>query len=465
VPASGAFTPNNHVSPRVGLSWDPYGDGKTVIHAAGGLFFGGISGNLWQLPSNFAPYAVRPTFSKVVSMAHPYSNDPTEFPGGINPFPSLTFTPHTSTASFLALNQVASFDPHFKWPYTYQINVGIQQAFGNGFALTVNYVGSLNRKLPIYHDLNAPQFNITAAGTSGASCTDKTQACAYANTSSTVNNRRILNSKFGLSAATPTYSNIYNLQSTENSNYNGIQVVVEKRLSHNFSARGHYIWSKTLASNSLDGSNLASNFVDQNFPQLEAHQRSAEDRRNMMTASFVWNPDYFTAYNRFVRTALNGWTVTGIITANSGQPFTVTTGTDVNGDGQNNDRPSIIPGKTAHTLVSRSRTAEEAEWFDTSAYCVPGTSGCPGVGPLGLLGTERPMQLDDPGYRDVDASLFRTFGIFENVRFQLRGEFTNVFNLTNLGTPQSAMNNANFGKITGSGGSNRVIQVGGRILF
>lgn len=186
----------------------------------------------------------------------------------------------------------------------------------------------------------------------------------------------------------------------------------------------------------------------------------------MVTASFVWNPDYFTAYNRFVRTALNGWTITGIITMNSGQPFTVTTGTDVNGDGQTNDRPSVLPGRHIRTLGGkRSRVAAMNQWFDTSVYCVPGTDGCPGVGPLGLLGDTRPAQLDDPGYRDVDASLFRTFGIFETMKFQLRGEFTNVFNLTNLGAPTTAMNSSNFGKVTGSGGSNRIIQVGGRILF
>ena len=81
------------------------------------------------------------------------------------------------------------------------------------------------------------------------------------------------------------------------------------------------------------------------------------------------------------------------------------------------------------------------------------------------MGNTRPAQLDDPGYRDIDASLFRTFGIWESLKFQLRGEVTNVFNLTNLGTPTTAMNSSNFGKVTGSGGSNRIIQVGGRILF
>ena len=121
---------------------------KPSSMAPAGIFFGGIAGNLWELPSNFAPYAVRPTFSKVTSITHPYANDPTEFPGGTNPFPTLTFTPGTGTASFLALNQISSMDAHFKWPFTYQINFGIQQQINSGLAIGVNYVGSLNRRQP-----------------------------------------------------------------------------------------------------------------------------------------------------------------------------------------------------------------------------------------------------------------------------------------------------------------------------
>ena len=187
----------------------------------------------------------------------------------------------------------------------------------------------------------------------------------------------------------------------------------------------------------------------------------------MMTMNFVWKPDYFDAYNRFVKTALNGWTITGVWTANSGQPFQITTGVDNYFDGNGNNRPSIAPGKFAHLVNNgHSRVAMENQWFDTTAYCRPGTdAGCPGVGPLGLLGNVRPMSLSDPGFRNVDASLFRDFAIHESFRFQLRGEATNVFNLTNLGAPTGAMNSANFGKVTGSGGSNRILQVGGRLLF
>jgi Carboxypeptidase regulatory-like domain len=468
VPVGGAFTPLNHVSPRLGFAYDPFNNGRTVFHGAAGLFFGGISGNQWEFPSNYAPFAVRNSgYTKVTSLTHPYSNDPTEFPGGVNPYPKLMFDFKNSAATFLPLNQVVAMDPNYRWPYSIQLNFGVQQQLTNSLAMSIYYVGSLNRKSPLYNDINGPQFNITTAGISGASCTDTTQACGYANSSGTVNNRRPLNSMFGNSAANPMYSNVWIIRSNQNSNYNGLQVTLEQRLTHRVSARGYYSWSKTLQSNTLDStSGLNGTFVDSNFPQLEYRQRSDQDRRNMMTMSFVWRPDYFDGSNRFIRTALNGWTITGIWTANSGQPFTVTTGNDNYFSGLGNNRPSIIPGKSPHTLPSSSRSAQMKQWFDTSAYCRPGTdAGCPGVGPLGLLGNERPAQLDVPGYRNVDASLFRGFQIRESVKFEFRGEFRNVFNMSNIGTVQSSMSASNFGQVTGSGGDNRIIQIGGRLLF
>ena len=467
VPVGGVFTPMNHVSPRLGFAYDPYGNGKTVFHGGAGIFFGGISGNEWEFPSNFAPYAVRNGYSKVVSLTHPYTGDPTEFPTGTNPYPGLTFNRKNNSATFLPLNAISAFDPNYRWPYSIQINFGFQQQFGKGLALSANYVGSLNRKAPLYNDLNGPQFNISAAGTSGAGCTDPTKACGYANTSATINNRRPLNSSFGQSAASPIYTNVNIIRSNQNSNYNSLQVTLEQRITHHISAKGYYTWSKTLQSNTLDATGAVSGvFQDVNYPQLEARQRSDQDRRHMMTMHFIWKPDYFDNYNRIVRTALNGWSISGIWTANSGQPFRVTTGSD-NYFGGGTQRPSVAAGKFQHLIDNgHSRTEMMKKWFDTTAYCRPGfDAGCPGVGPLGLLGNVGPSDLSDPGYRNVDASLFRDFHIFEQARFQLRGEVANVFNLVNLGAPTASVTSGTFGQITGSGGSQRIIQVGGRILF
>ncbi len=477
VPKGGVYSPINHVSPRLGFAFDPHGTGKTVFHGAAGLFFGGISGNMWEYPSNYSPYAVRSSFNKVVSLTHPYQNDATEFPGGINPFPSLTFDYASKSASFLALNQVVAFDPNYRWPYAIQANFGVQQQLGNSTAVSINYVGNYNRKSPIYNDINAPTFNINPnTGLSGPSCFvagsttvgDTSRPCGYGNSSATVNNRRPLNSPaYGGSAATPIYSNVWIIRGNQNSNYNGLQVSVEQRLTHRVSGRGYYTWSRTLQSNNLDSTGSTNGtFVDANYPQLEYRQRSDQDRRHQFTASIVWKPDYFDHSNRAARSVLNGWTITTIATANSGAPFTVTTGVDNYFSGLGNNRPSVIPGKFERRLPNGgSRVAAMNQWFDTTAYCTAGVNGCPGVGPLNLLGNTRPMTLDAPGYRNVDASLLRTFPLRERLKFELRGEFSNVFNLTNLSAPVATINSTNFGRITGSSGNNRIIQVGGRMSF
>ena len=132
VPVGGAFTPNNHFSPRVGFAYDPYGNGKTVFHGAGGLFFGGISGNEWEFPRTSLPMLCATRFSNVVSMTHPYANDPTEFPTGTNPSGSDVQS-HKQDRNFLALNQIVAFDPNYRWPYSIQLNFGFQQQFGTGW--------------------------------------------------------------------------------------------------------------------------------------------------------------------------------------------------------------------------------------------------------------------------------------------------------------------------------------------
>ena len=169
-----------------------------------------------------------------------------------------------------------------------------------------------------------------------------------------------------------------------------------------------------------------------------------------------------------VRTLLNGWSIAAIVSLHSGKPFNITTGTDDNFDGDTNDRPNIVPGQMPGLIPYQRSvlTASTAKWFNIAAYCKNGATACPsGLGPSGLDGTVRVNALDAPGYRDVDASIFRDFTIYERVKFQFRGEATNVFNLVNLSAPGGTMSStASFGKITGAGAM-RVIQVGGRLLF
>lgn len=491
VPQGGAATKYDHISPRVGLAWTPFPDGRTVFHAGGGIFYGSVAGNLFTYPSNGLPFSGRPKFSKVISVADPYTGDPDEFCAnpaggctvGTSPYPYI-YSP-TNVKFFVHPSAIIGFDRNFNWPTIYQFNVGFQQQFSHGFAVTANYVGSMGRKLPSFSDINYPIYTPGAPATSPKKGTPAAAIGAnYPNIPSTVDNRRPFNQTAALGgtgspatgglAGNPTYSSVLIMKSTEAANYHGLQISAVQQLTHGFSIRGYYVWSKNLQSENLDttgntGNSAATAPEDPNYKFLDK-QRSNFDFRNMSTISFVYKPTY-GLHNFFARNLANGWTVTAILQMQSGAPFNITTGTDVNADGNNNDRPNLSGLGTPTTNKGRSRVAEMKSWVSAAPFCIfdPSTGSCPGIGPGGVDGTYRSYTLDAPGRRSINASLFRDFRIVEGVRFQLRGEATNVFNLTNLPAPSSTVNSTAFGRINdtiqGGNFSNRVIQVGGRILF
>jgi outer membrane receptor protein involved in Fe transport len=463
VPAGGVDTNYNHVSPRLGFTFDPFHNGKTVFHGGAGLFFDTISGNEWMLSQNFQPFAVRETgaFTHVVSLQNIYSTDCQDFAGCTSPFPYLyskTNPRYVSPASLVFVQQ------GMRWPYNVQANFGMQQQLAKDFALSINYVGAFSRKIPLYIDENAPIYNTAnrAANTTGdVNCRRPYDALPFATVNTCANPAP--GSKY--------MSNAYVITDGQTTDYNGLQVSVEKRLSNHLSFNSFYVWSKALASASLQttgniGNSAATEPEDYHDLALE-RQRTDNDMRHQFSFSGVWKPDYFGRYNPVVRALLNGWSISAIASLHSGKPFNITTGSDDNLDGDTNDRPNIVPGQIPG-LISYNRspqTASTAKWFNTTAYCKNGAAGCPaGAGPSGLDGTVRPNSLDAPGYRDVDASIFRDFRIYERVRFQFRGEATNVFNMVSLSAPSATLSSGTFGVITGASPM-RVIQVGGRILF
>jgi hypothetical protein len=466
VPAGGVDTNYNHFSPRIGFAYDAFDSGRIIFHGGAGLFFDTISGNEWMLSQNFQPFAVRETsaFTHVTSLSDIYPSDCTDFAGCVSPFPyyySKTSPKYVSPASLVFVQQ------GMRWPYNIQVNFGVQQQFTNNLALTVNYVGAFSRKIPLFIDQNAPIYNTAniASNTTGdVNCRRPFDAIPFATGSTTTCASPAVGSKY--------MSNAYVVTDDQTTNYSGLQVSVEQRLTHNFSVSGFYIWSKSLASANLQTTgnigNSAGTEPEDYYDLGLERQRSDDDMRQQVSIHGVWKPDYFGNFNPFVRTALNGWSIAAIVSLHSGMPFDITTGTDDNFTGETNDRPNILPGQTPG-LVPYKRsvlTATTQNWFNTAAYCKNGSTGCPaGAGTSGLDGVVRANTLDAPGYRDVDASLFRDFTIHENWKFQFRGEATNVFNMVSLGAPGGTLNSTSgFGKITGASPM-RVLQVGGRLIF
>jgi hypothetical protein len=274
-------------------------------------------------------------------------------------------------------------------------------------------------------DLNYPFYNSTA-------------------TAANVNSRRPID--------TNILSTIQSVESVMNTNYHGLQITVEKRMSRHLGVKGFYTFAKT-----IEGATLENNTVNggvEDFRNIALDRgRSDFDRRHVSVTSVIWDMSYFGKFNPIVRAVANGWQLSGIISLQSGLPFNVTTGTDVNLDGSNNDRMNLAGNPFLDP--NRSRAAVTAMWFNTAAFVLPapGTDG----------NTQRNL-LTGPGSKNVDLAIARNFKIRERMSLQARGEFTNAFNLVNLSNPTGSFNSSLFGQIR-TANAMRQVQVGLRLTF
>jgi hypothetical protein len=430
VERGGIPTSFTHFSPRLGFAWDVFGDGKTSIRGAFGVFYGSISGNEWNTMTNFQPFSTRLTFTNInqktnaagVPLGASLSNPYNAFVGG-NPFPYQgTFT--TGGGLF----PVAS---DFKWPRTYQINTSVQRQVTKDMTVGAAYVGTISSDLPFAQDVNYPVLNATATS-------------AGAN----VLARR----------PNPLFGAVLLLQSNQNASYHGLQVTTAMRMSHNVSFNAFYTFSKTLSSVELYNSTTQG--LAQNYSKLSEDKGAGDtDQRHVFSMSLTYQPEYFRKdSNGILRGIFNGWSISPIIKIRSGLPFSVTNGgVDANLDGSTNDRAQLIGNPNLSNPTA-------AMWFNTAAFAQNKV-----VTGVATEGSSARNLLYGPGYRAVDLGISRNFRLTERFNLTFRGEASNVFNHPNLGQPGNSVpaagaTSATFGVIT-SAAPMRRLQFGLRLTF
>src|ERR1700687_2015180 len=428
-----------HVSPRLGMAWDPFGDGKTSIRSAIGVFYGSMSGNNWNQSSNFEPFATRLTFTNTGSgtVSCPYNN----FASGgttVRCRGDSRQNPLPYNGAYVPGGGILGMATDFQWPYTYQLNFSVQRQLTSDFSMTVAYVGSLSHNLPFAQDVNAPGLDALAIS-SGKDI-----------------QRRRHNKDFGP---------VFLVQSNQTASYHGLQFSVVKRMGHNFTLNGFYTYSKSFTSVQLDANQTQGGA--QNMLDLRAERSRADiDQRHVFSTSIVWQPEYSYGGNGWLRAALNSWSISPIIRLRSGLPFTVTNGRDSNLDGTNNDRAQLIGDPR---LSGRG----SAKWFNTAAFagnCL--RTSLTQILPCTPVDGNSPRNvLDRPGFRTVDLAVARSFKLRESLKFEMRAEASNIFNMVNLDAPVSNFTDSTFGQIQkaqrgGSGtGTFRQLQLGARLTF
>ncbi len=415
----------NHVSPRVGLVWDPFGDGKTSVRAAAGLFYGSISGNEWNTMTNYQPWSTRLTFVNTgkgvtsagvangATLSNPYNN----YPGG---------TPFPYKGSYTVGGGAFGVDLDFKWAHAYQTNIGIQREVFSRMAIGAAYIGTFNRNLPFGRDVNYPVATATA-------------------TTGNVLSRR----------PNPLFGQVLLLASDQESDYNGLQLTFNMRQWHGISFNGFYTWSHTNTSAQLQ--NNTTQGLAQNYTKLgDEYGRADTDQRRVFSLNLNWEIDYYKGQSKFLDAVLNGWRLSPIIKIRSGLPFTVTNGNvDANLDGQTNDRAQQVGDPKLDDPTP-------AMWFNTTAFIQnKAVTGVPvdGNAPRNLL--------EGPGYKVVDLAVSRDFRLPKG-RLTFRAEATNAFNIVNYGQPgasvPSGATSTTFGVIR-SARAMRQVQLGVRWTF
>jgi hypothetical protein len=422
LPRGTIYADKNNLTPRLGIAWDPFGDRKTAIRTAFGIFTGSMSGNQVNSSSDNQPFAVRQQFNNPATLADPYTLQP----GGVSPFP-YHYSP--SNPKFLFPAAISGLSPDFRSPYSYQMNFAVQRQVTQTISVQAAYVGTLAHRLPVTVDANYPVLTPTA-------------------TTANVDQRRPYQ-------PLNTLSTIGITKSILNSAYHGLQLTGEKRASRNFSVKGYYTFGKSL--DFIDSQHSTTQTPeDWNNINLD-RGRTINDRRHNAVISGIWRLDYFRRSPLALRSVAGGWTLTAITSMRSGTPLTITAGSDRNFDGNNTDRADLIGNPFLDP--NRPRNQVVAEWFNTAAFSsiTQARNSYDGTAGRGIL--------DGPGLKNVDMGIYRDFRVAEAKTLTFRLEMTNAFNLVNLSNPSTGANSsATFGRIS-TANAMRLIQMGLRLRF
>ena len=406
----------NNLAPRLGIAFDPFGDGKTSIRAGYGIYYLAAYGDGIRAPQ---PFVLTVNIHADPSLVDPWA----VYPGG-NPFP---YTPPTGVnAKFKLPLGVIHFSPQAATPYVQQINLSVQRQLTNALNLQIAYVGTLSRKQTLNIDQNAPVY---VPGNSSEANVDARRPYLP-----------------GIIQQVAEYG------TTANGSYNALQIVANQRLSHGLTFNANYTFAKGLDLVAGDQYNNGISIVDSRNVNLDYGPTSGMPRQ-IFAFSGSWIAPKVQSLEFIGNHILTGWQANGIVTAHSGAPFNLTSGIDSNLDGIFNDRPNLVGNP--YLAGGRSKAQKISEYFNPAGFA-PAASGQNGaVSRNSMVG---------PGFINSDLSFFRLFSIHEAHTLQFRAELFNAFNHTNLSNPDSGLTDSNVARITASGPA-RIIQFGLRYSF
>ena len=436
----------NNFGPRIGFAWDALGSQKFVIRGGFGIAYDRMYNNIFE-NMRFNPpfYSVATIFFS----AAPY-------------LPGVYDIPFHGQAAFgdpanQNLPNPRAIDQNLVTGYYEQSNFGFQYQFGKNWALETNYVGTWGRKLVGISNMNTYDGRTALGNFPTCDPTDPTT--------------------FVSCRPNPTVGNVNLRTNGFNSNYNGGQVTLTKRFSSGLQFSGNYTYSKALdeISDTFTPRGQSLNPTDSSNVHLDYGPADFN-----VTHRFVLDYNYELPIFKGNRW-LGGWSTSGIISAQSGVPFSLyssSSSNDANKNGTNNDRLAYTGSGPITSVLTGNGPADG--YFDTSKFgrirsvtqsVAPGDVQCPLSVNSGLwcegsvVGQTSRNTLVGPGYTSIDFGIAKKFKITESSGLQFQANFFNLFNHPNFAIPTGNFALSSFGSSIATVGTPRVTQLALRFDF
>lgn len=461
VPCSFAYNQWAQFSPRVGLIWDPFGDGNTTIRASYGMYFDSPEMYYFDRYADNSPYGSGVSFTPAANLGgnitNPYAGQP-----NIPQFP-LPFPQPGDPNAYFPLNGVYINNYFNIHPMNVQSwNLGIQRQLPAQMQLSLNYVGSHTIHIWNAYEAN-PGLNQKTVATPPASQGGTGCTAGQAATTGNANCRRdlvVANPKVG-----QYFSNMTTLWDGATANYNAFLATLKKPFAQNFTILSNYTWSHCISDQDFTGelTNSRPNLYVSPLSNPDISALTGDrgncgfDIRQSFNFSLVASTPKFSGKKAVF---LGQWQIAPLLTYRTGIPITVTTGVDTTLVASTTNfkaRPNqILPDPYAGSCPNGAQAGGTYCWFNTSAYLAPA---------LGVYGNVGRNSLNGPNSFTWDSSISKQFALTEKWNFLFRMEIFNLLNHPVYGSPVTAMNNSNFGRIQTQVGTSRTFQFAAKLFF